>query len=152
MVINITKIFRFFSLPLQDRIKVISIENKWFCNIVQQMYQRFKYEQKIRFQLKIEDVSSEEYCIQTFMNSAQPTPYNTSDFNLESFFNIKTYPYISEDKGINENLFLKELRYYSLREQNDTITLSTHLLEHENFFKFFIESFSNGKAFQNYCT
>jgi hypothetical protein len=113
------------------------------------MYSKFKYDHKIRFQIKLEDVSSEEYCIQQLMNS-QPNPYST-EIILENFFNTKNV-YQPEDRTINENLFLKDLRYYSLREQNDTVTLSTHLLENEEIFKFFIDTFSGGKAFQNYCT
>lgn len=137
-------------MPLPDRIKAVSIENKWFSSMVQHMYFRFKYDNKTRFQLKIDEVTSEEYCLQQIMNPTQ-SPY-TSEMNIENFFYIKNDKYISEDKGINESLFLKELRYFSLREQNDTITLSTNLLENEEIFKFFLDTFSNGKAFQNYCT
>ena len=113
------------------------------------MYLRFKYDHKIRFQLKLDDVSTEEYCLQ-IMN---PVPSNfTNEMNLDNFFNIKNNTFICEDKGINENLFLKEIRYFTLREQNDTITLSTHLLENEEIFKFYLDTFSEKKAFQNFCT
>jgi hypothetical protein len=142
--------FRFFSLSIPDRIKAVSIENRWFSAVVQQMYHKFKYDDKIRFQLKMEDVSSEDYCIQTLMNNGQPQ--YTDTMSLDNFFNIRSTNYQLDDSVINQNLFLKELKYYSLREQNDTITLSTHLLENEDIFKFHLDYFSNGRAFQNYCT
>jgi hypothetical protein len=137
-------------MSLPDRIKAVSIENKWFATMVQHMSQKFKYDSKIRFQLKIDEVTSEEYCIQQLLNPSQ-SPY-TSDMSLENFFNFKNDRYISEDKGINESLFLKHLRYFSLREQNDTLTLSSEMLESEEILNFYLDAFSNSKAFENYCT
>jgi hypothetical protein len=110
------------------------------------MYDKFKYDNKLRFQLKLEDMMTEEYCVQTIVGGGYP-----NELGLENFFNIRPSHHTQEDKGFNENLFLKELRYYSLREQNDTLTLSTHLLENEDIFKFFIDTFSNNRAFMNYC-
>jgi hypothetical protein len=129
--------------------KAISIENKWFATMVQLMYQKYKYDNKFRFQLKVEDISSEEYCLQQIM---YPNNYpSLNDINLETFFYIKNNRYVSEDKGFNEGLFLEEIRFFSLQEQNDTITLSSNLLENEENFRFYMDSFSNSKAFQNFC-
>lgn len=136
-------------MSLPERIKVVSIENKWFSTMVLQMYSKFKGDSKIKFQLKLEDVTTEEMCLQQMFNS-NLYHYN-NEINIENFFNTKT------DKGldtgnINESLFLKELRYFSLRESNDTITLSPNLLEDEEMFRFFLETFSKNKAFQTNCT
>ncbi len=128
----------------------MSIENKWFATMVQHMYYKFKYDNKYRFQLKIDDVSTEEYCIQQILNPTQ-NPY-TNEMNLDNFFYFKNDKYISEDKGVNESLFLKEIRYFSLRDHNDTLTLSTELLANEEIFKFYLDTFSSDKAFKNYCT
>ncbi len=114
------------------------------------MYSKYKYDQKIRFQLKLDDVAPEEYCYQQYIGANQ-NAYST-EMNLDNFFYYKNDRYIPEDRGVNEILFLKELRYFSLREQNDTLTLSTNLLENEPLFKYFIDHFSNGKAFLHYCT
>lgn len=118
--------------------------------MLQHMYYRFKYDHKVKFQLKLDDVTTDEYCFQQMINPIPATLAN--DMNIDSFFHIKNSGYISEDKGLNENLFLKEIRYFSLREQNDTITLSSHLLSNEEFFRFFLDTFSDKKAFQNFCT
>ena len=117
--------------------------------MVQHMHTRFKYDNKVRFQLKVDDVTTEEYCFQQMINPIPATFAN--DMNLDNFFNIKNSGYISEDKGLNENLFLKEIRCFSLRDQNDTITLSSHLLSNEEFFRFFLDTFSEKRAFQNFC-
>lgn len=136
-------------MSLPERIKVVSIENKWFSTMVMQMYAKFKSDSKIKFQLKIEDVTTEEICLQQMFNS-NLYHYN-NEINIENFFNTKSDKN-SETGNINESLFLKELRYFSLRESNDTITLSSHLLEDEEMFRFFLETFSKNKAFQTNCT
>jgi len=136
-------------MSLPERIKVVSIENKWFSTMVLQMYSKFKCDSKIKFQLKLEEVTTEEICLQQMFNS-NLYHYN-SEINIDNFFNTKSDKY--QDTGnINESLFLKELRFFSLRESNDTITLSTHLLEDEEMFRFFLETFSRNRAFQTNCT
>jgi hypothetical protein len=137
-------------MSLPDRIKAVSIENKWFSTMVQHMFFKLKYDNKNKFQLKIDDITTEEYCLQQIFNPPQNSI--ASEMNLESFFNFKYEKNISEDKSVNESLFLKEIRYFTLREQNDTITLSTHILESEEMFKYFVENFSNQKVFSTYCT
>ena len=136
-------------MSLPERIKVVSIENKWFSTMVLQMYAKFKSDSKIKFQLKIEDVTTEEICLQQMFNS-NLYHYN-NEINIENFFNTKTDKN-SDTGNINESLFLKELRYFSLRDSNDTIALSSHLLEDEEMFTFFLDTFSKNKAFQNNCT
>ena len=152
IIINIFSILkRFFSLSLQERIKAVAIENKWFSTMVLHMYSKYKNDQKTRFQLKLDDVAPEEYCYQPPYMGTNQSVYST-EMNLDNFFYYKNDRYIPEDRGINEILFLKELRYFSLREQNDTLTLSTNLLENEPLFKYFSDHFSNSKAFLHYCT
>lgn len=136
-------------MSLPERIKIVSIENKWFSTMVLQMYSKFKGDSKIKFQLKLEDVTTEEICLQQMFNS-NLYHYN-NEINIENFFNTKSDKN-SDTGNINESLFLKELRYFSLRESNDTITLSSHLLEDEEMFRFFLETFSKNKAFQTNCT
>ncbi len=117
--------------------------------MVQHMFNKYKYDQKIRFQLKFDDITPEEYCFQQYLNPPQMSYPN--DLNLENFFSSKNDRYISEDRSVNESLFLKELKYFSLREQNDTLTLSTNILENEALFKYYLQQFSNEKAFQHCC-
>jgi hypothetical protein len=136
-------------MSLPEKIKAVSIENKWFSTMVQHMYTKFKYDQKIRFQLKFDDISPEELCFQQYWPPSQIVTAN--EISLESFFYLKNDRYTCDERAINENLFLKELRYFSLREQNDTLTLSTSLLENEDMFKYFIDHFSGYKAFLQSC-
>jgi hypothetical protein len=136
-------------MSLPERIKAVSIENKWFSTMVQHMYAKFKFDQKIRFQLKFDDISTEELYYQQCFSPPQ-VPFS-NELNLDNFFFFKNDRYICEDRSVNENLFLKELRYYSLREPNDTLTLSTSLLENEPLFRYYLENFSNDKAFLHYC-
>jgi len=118
--------------------------------MVQHMFSKYKYDQNIKFQLKYDEITPEEYCFQQYLNPNQ-IPY-PNDLNLENFFYAKNDRYITETKCVNENLFLKEIKYFSLREQNDTLTLSTNLLENQPLFKYHLDNFSSNKAFQNLCT
>ncbi len=136
-------------MSLPERIKAVSIENKWFSTMVQYMYAKYKFDQKNRFQLKFDDITPEELCIQQDLGPSQMPSAN--EVNLENFFYLKNDRHISEDRSVNENLFLKELRYFSLREQNDTLTLSTSLLENEELFKYFLDHFSGEKSFLHNC-
>lgn len=142
--------FRFFSLSVTDRIKAVSIENKWFATVVQLMYDKFKIDSRVRFQLKFDEVSAEEYCIQQIINPDHNVAF--SEMNLDHFFHLRSDRSGIDDKGINEELFLKELRYFSVRDHNDTITLSSKLLQDEQVLKYYLSFFSNQKIFQNYCT
>lgn len=135
-------------MSLPEKIKAVSIENKWFSTMVLQMYAKYRTDSKLKFQLKIEDVTSEEMCFQQMFNSN--IYHLNSEINLENFFNFRQDKH-AEANNINESLFLKELRYFSLRDSNDTITLSSHLLEDEDMFRFFLDSFSKHRAFQNNC-
>lgn len=128
----------------------MSIENKWFATVIQHMYDKFKVDSRVRFQLKLDEVTAEEYCLQQIINPAQ-NPY-LNEMNLDNFFYLRSDRNCIDDKGINEEMFLKELRYFSLKEQNDTITLSSKTLQDEEVFKFYISFFSGQKIFQNYCT
>lgn len=136
-------------MDLPDRIKAVSIENKWFSTMVQHMYTKYRNDQKFRFQLKFDDITPEELCIQQYLGPSQMVPIN--EINLENFFYLKNDRNISDDRSINENLFLKEIRYFSLREPNDTLTISTSLLENEKLFRYFLDHFSGERAFIQFC-
>ena len=86
-------------MSLPERIKAVSIENKWFSTMVQHMYTKFKFDQKIRFQLKLDDISTEElYYQQCF---SPPVPFS-NELNLENFFFFKNDRYINEDRSVNQ--------------------------------------------------
>lgn len=118
--------------------------------MVQHMHSKFKMDSKVRFQLMLEDVTGEEYYLQQLINPGS-SPY-INEMNLESFFTYKSDKYIDEDRHLSETIFVRDIRFFSMREHNDTITLSSELLEKEDNFNSYINTFSCGKAFKNYCT
>ncbi len=118
--------------------------------MVQHMHTKSKQDSRTKYQLKLEDISSEEYYIQHFLNP-NASMYN-NDMNLDNFFNIRTERCESDDKVLNENLFMKEIRYFSLKEQYDTLSLSTGILENEEMFAYFLEQFSLQGCFNSFCT
>lgn len=143
------------SLKPSDRVKAVSIENKWFSSIIQNMYQKYKLDSRVRFQLKIEDpnisVNSpypEELYMQQIINPNEI--YNSDKLNLENFFYLRSDRYVIDEKGINEDLFLKEIRFFSLKDQNDTLTLSNQLVTSETELRFYLDSFSNNKIFSGF--
>jgi hypothetical protein len=82
-----------FSLPYQERIKALTIENKWLTSMIYQMYQKYKQESKVKFQLKHEFFNEEEIYIQQVL-TMQPNNYNLyanqgGDLSLENYFNTK---------------------------------------------------------------
>ncbi len=111
------------------------------------MYTKFKIDQKIKFQMKFDDMTPEEYCFQQFYSSPQ-----IPELNVENFFSTKSDRCMMEDRIVNENLFLQELKLFSLKEHNDSMTLSSSLLENEAMFEYYLNIFSNEKAFLNCCT
>ena len=45
-----------FSLPFKDRIKALSIENKWLASMIHQMFLKFKIESKVKFKIKNKEI------------------------------------------------------------------------------------------------
>lgn len=139
----------FFSLKLEDRIKIVSIDNKWFANMVFQMFFKFKQDNNIRYQFKIDDINGDDYFANQMAYNQALLSYT---FNLDTFFNISYDKYISKEKSIADILFLREVRSYSIKESNDTITLSTNMLNDPELFKYYFNTFSNEKCFKTLCS
>ena len=83
-----------FSLNFKERMKAVSIENKWLATMIQQMYQKQKYDSKIKFQLKSETFNEEELYLSNYLGNGiqnQNYVYNQqiNEFQLEGFFNVK---------------------------------------------------------------
>ena len=97
----------------------------------------------------MDEMATEEYYFQQLMTPV--SNITNSDHNLETFFNVKLNVLASEDKTFDESLFLDEIRLFSLLEPNDTITLSSSLMENEDNFKFYLNSFSDEKALTSFC-
>ena len=86
-----------FSLPYKERIKALTIENKWLTSMIYQMYQKYKQDSKVKFQLKSEFLNEEELYISQFISIENPRNYNINniysnqgvDLSLDNYFNVK---------------------------------------------------------------
>ena len=94
-----------FELSSQDRMKVLTIENKYLASMVHQMYLKYKTDNKFKFQIKNDTYNDEEMYFSQFMgnmnnnfvysagNSSGSGCNGNSNINnelsLDNYFNIK---------------------------------------------------------------
>ena len=162
---NKSEIFRwFFSLSLSERIKKCSIQNKWLTKILFEMYSLLFYENNVIFQPT--NVYEEFYNKQEnfyTLNNYFKNDYSSDDFSLNSgthldfyttFFKaydptresqIETDNYENKKaESAKEKNFIKEIRFLSINDMNDTLSLSIDLLNDnkklENFFNYFSDN------------
>lgn len=85
-----------FSLPIKDRIKAFSIENKWLASMIQQMYYKFKENSKLRFQIKGESSNDEELFFTQYLGGGSGINQNgymlspSNELILENYFHVKS--------------------------------------------------------------
>ena len=100
-----------FNLSFQDRLKVLTIENKYLASMIHQMYLKYKIDNKVKFQIKNETFTDEEIYLQQIIasnnygysglsasgcgignNNSIISNSNSSlnELSLDNFFNIKT--------------------------------------------------------------
>ena len=162
---NKSEIFRwFFSLSLSERIKKCSIQNKWLTKILFEMYSLLFYENNVVFQPT--NVYEEFYNKQEnfyTLNNYFKNDYSSDDFSLNSGTHLDFYTtffkaydptresQIESDNYENkkaesakEKNFIKEIRFLSINDMNDTLSLSIDLLNDnkklENFFNYFSDN------------
>ena len=114
----------YFNFNIEERFKIISITNLNFCEMIKKMYLKYLTNQKSKFRLKfIKDLI---------------------DFHEIDSFEIKynNVPPSNEQK-ICEKLFLKSLKFFTLRDELDTISISNDLLNNEQLFLYYFNFFSN---------
>jgi hypothetical protein len=81
-----------FSLSIKDRIKALSIENKWLATMVHQMFLKFKHDNKTKFQIKNEAYNDEELFFSQYLGGLNNQAYlysSANDLVLENYFNVK---------------------------------------------------------------
>jgi len=71
--------------------------------------------------------------------------------SLESFFVITEVFNCDKKNEMLEDLFLNDIRFISINENNDTLVLSSHFLSNEQNFQIRLNSLSNNRVFENYC-
>ena len=161
---NKSEIFRwFFSLSLPERIKTCSIQNKWLTKILFEMYTLLFYENNIVFQPT--NVYEEFYNKQENFNTLNNYFKNdySDDFTVNSGTHLDFYTTFfkaydptresqiesdnyekSKAEAAKEKNFIKEIRFLSINDMNDTISLSIDLLNDnkklENIFNYFSDN------------
>lgn len=139
------------SLDLAERFKVFSIQNKWLCQIIQQMYYYYRMNSNNRFLLRPEDIGNEEIYMQ-YYNYEHQYPYivNENNYQFDIYFKYAPLP---ENLNVSEERsFLEKIRFFDLKESNDSFTLSVSLLNNLDELFYFFDFFSKKKAFLNACT
>lgn len=143
-----------FNLPFKERIKALSIENKWLASMVFQMNRKFNSDNKLKYQIKNDSYNDEELFLTQYIGMGQQNysySNNMGELSLDAFFNVKSESY-SREVCFSEKLFLHEVVFYSLREANDCFGLSPDLITDRRIFTYNFDHFSESKCFSNYCS
>lgn len=142
---------RFFSLDLQTRVKVTSIENSWYSTIIQQMYfqsNAMTGGKKLRYKIINFEPPLNNEDFLTFQKMMR-SPYN--ELNIESFFVVSEISNTDHKNEMIEDIFLNDVRFISINDNNDTLILSSHFVSNEQNFQIHLNSLSNNKIFSTYC-
>ena len=147
----------FFSLPLETRFKIITVENSWVINILHQMHVYYKQDQSIVFEIK-KDKPSEKtendntntsiYFLNQTSSNENPLEKETLESNFLNHFNVKT---TKKDKYQSYliSMFLKETRFFSVHSNIDCVSLSPKVLDDKDLFSHYFKTFSKDKWFTN---
>ena len=167
-----SKILKWFSnLNTENRIKICSIYNNWLTKIIFQMMTYAKFDSMVEF--------SPKKIFQDFWKNKPNSPFQDveneykefllgekykENMQLDDFFtffigenNVKKgfgSPNSSQLKMINlkknrENEFMKEIRFLSLSDFNDTLTLSVDLVNRPEKMMEYFNYFSNNHCFSD---
>jgi hypothetical protein len=151
------KIYKWlFNLELNKRLKVCSLYNNWFSKILFQLLTYYNYEESIKF---FPTRIHENYyaLFNSFFNDETcnykdnlPKIWDNDMENYELFFEGKLIKYseVSSNKSQREKNFIKELRFITIDEYNDTLTLSSELLKSREKLSEYFDNFTNCKIFE----
>ena len=156
-------IYWLFSLSEKDRFRACSVENKWLTSMLTQMYNKYRQDRKLKFQLKYEFMNEDELYFNQFIALPNQTSYNynpTLDQHLDTYFNSKVdnqyekvyYLENNKESFLTESLFLSEVVIFSLKENNDSFGISPDMLSDKKSFIYNFEKYSKGGLFSNICT
>ena len=109
-----------FEKKEEERIKTLSLVNYDICHAIIRMYDKFSFSNKIKFKIKLRD--KKPIIIQTV--------------SIED---------LSEQYKCHQKLFLKEIRFYKIKQSNDAMTLSNKILSNKNLFTLFLNELSKQK-------
>ena len=123
----------FFSLDTDEQMKTISITNNNLTKNIIRMQAKFQMNQTLIFRLKFDNSLIDLNYIEKF---------EYKNVNERREFN---------DENMSAHLFLKEIVFYSLNEENDTVSLSPELIKDKRLLKYYFTIFSKEKVFENLC-
>ena len=146
-----------FNLDFNIRMKICCIYNDWFSKILYQLLTYNEYEMSIKFKptecyenfyKKLnKNFDEENLNYKNYIIKEEENPKEKENFN--TFFE---YISNSSDKQANKNHirekdFLKELKFITINDINDTLTLSMELLKSKSKLQEYFDTFSNCKIF-----
>ena len=148
------KIYKWlFNLDFSKRLKVCSIYNNWFSKILFQLLTYYNYDESIKFfptknhenyfAFFDENLFEENYDYKKFWQKI-----GENDFEkFELFFKGQKIENSSNKTQRGKN-FIKELKFITIDEYNDTLTLSYELLNSREKLSEYFDHFSNCKIFE----
>ena len=141
----------FFNLDIKNKLKICSIYNDWFIKILDQLLIYNYYDNHIRFKpTKIYENFYNNNYSDNFVGSNNSDYNNDSQKYFNTFFDGKGYEN-NNSKG-NKNIytereFLNELRFFSLNNTNDILSLNEDLLNNKAKLQEYFDKFSDCKIF-----
>jgi hypothetical protein len=141
----------FFSLPIETRFKVATVENCWFINLIHQMYTYYKQNNSSCFEFSKESQDSDLFNQKFYFS----TENNDPNMNLDKEMNEKYFQNHFITKSIKRDkhdyylisMFLKEVRIYSVHSSMDCMTLSPKVLDDKSLFLHYFNCFSQQRSF-----
>ena len=118
-----------FQMSYEDRIKTFSLVNADICKTIIKMYEKYSSSSRLKFRINLKD--------------KKPTVSQID--NSEDIFSS------SDNYKFSQKLFLKEIRFYKIRQSNDAMTISHKLLISQDTFNFFFDELSNKKFLSEFC-
>lgn len=142
----------FFSLPLETRFKVLTVENSWVINMIHQMYVYYKQDSNASFEFLSDRTSdkpeAEILSYQIYFANSSLTNENIPEKeihdNLTNYFSIKNTKREKHDLYIT-TMFLKETRFFSVHTNIDCLSLSPKILDDRDLFLHYFKTFSKEK-------
>jgi hypothetical protein len=116
----------FFKMKYEERIKIFSVANYDICHLIIKMYDKFSISNKMKFKVNLKDKK----------------PIVSQKDNMED---------ISDHYKCQQKLFLNEIRFYKIKQSNDTMTLSHKLLNDEKLLPFFLNELSKHNFLSEIC-
>ena len=122
--------------------------------MLQQMYLYYRTNPNNRFLLKPEEFPNEEYYLQYSYNENQLLNnylVNENNYQFDIYFKYAALHEINHNLA-EERTFLEKIRFFDLKDSNDSFSLSVSLLNNLDELFYFFDLFSRKKAFLNVCT